>query len=71
MRDVLHEAAAAGGLDEHAASLGGYDPDGYSGSLRVYEREGEPCRSCGTPIERIELSSKKAYYCPVCQREEE
>jgi len=39
--------------------------------LWVYGRAGEPCRRCGTPIERIvqgsELEERVAYLCPSCQ----
>lgn len=33
----------------------------------VYKRQGEPCRRCGTEIERAELSSRKVWWCPECQ----
>jgi endonuclease-8 len=35
--------------------------------FRVYAREGEPCRSCGTRIRRIE-AGRAIFYCPRCQR---
>jgi formamidopyrimidine-DNA glycosylase len=34
----------------------------------VYEREGAPCRRCGTPIRRIVQGQRSTYYCPACQR---
>lgn len=71
MRSVLQEAAASGGLNDNAAALGDYEPGGYNSKLRVYEREGQPCYVCETPIERIEFSSKKAFICPVCQKDEQ
>jgi formamidopyrimidine-DNA glycosylase len=36
-------------------------------SLRVYDREGEPCLRCGTPIERIVQAGRSTYFCPRCQ----
>lgn len=36
-------------------------------SLRVYDREGEPCLRCGTPIERIVQAGRSTCYCPHCQ----
>jgi len=36
--------------------------------LVAYGREGRPCRTCGTPIERLKLSNRSAHYCPTCQR---
>jgi formamidopyrimidine-DNA glycosylase len=36
-------------------------------ALDVYDREGLPCRHCGTPIERIVQSGRSTYFCPTCQ----
>ncbi|MDN4616273.1 DNA-formamidopyrimidine glycosylase family protein [Leifsonia sp. F6_8S_P_1B] len=38
----------------------------------VYGRKGQPCRRCGTPIQRselgrTELEERVTYFCPVCQ----
>jgi formamidopyrimidine-DNA glycosylase len=35
--------------------------------LDVYDREGEPCRRCKAPIERIVQAGRSTYYCPECQ----
>jgi formamidopyrimidine-DNA glycosylase len=35
--------------------------------LAVYDREGERCRRCGTPIRRIRQSGRSTYFCPRCQ----
>jgi len=37
-------------------------------SHRVYDREGEPCRACRTPIKRIRVAGRSTYFCPSCQR---
>jgi formamidopyrimidine-DNA glycosylase len=34
----------------------------------VYNREGEPCPRCGTPIRRIPQAGRSTYYCPKCQK---
>ena len=34
----------------------------------VYEREGQPCRVCGTQIKRIVQGQRATYYCPKCQK---
>lgn len=36
--------------------------------LAVYDREGEPCRRCRRPIERIVQAGRSTYFCPRCQR---
>ncbi len=40
----------------------------YGGVAWVYDREGEPCRLCGTAIRRLKLAGRSAHYCPQCQR---
>lgn len=34
----------------------------------VYEREGEPCKVCATPIKRIVQGQRATYFCPSCQK---
>jgi formamidopyrimidine-DNA glycosylase len=65
---VLRQAITQGGttLNDFA------DGEGNSGyfqvSLSVYDREGEPCRTCGRPVRRIVQSNRSTYFCPQCQR---
>lgn len=39
----------------------------YQDYLKVYQREGEPCRRCRTPIQRARWSNRSTYFCPQCQ----
>lgn len=39
----------------------------YARSLTVYGREGDPCRRCRTPIERIVQQQRATFFCPHCQ----
>ncbi|MBD2460382.1 DNA-formamidopyrimidine glycosylase [Oscillatoria sp. FACHB-1407] len=47
------------------------DVEGINGNYGhvawVYDREGEPCRVCETPILRIKLAGRSAHYCERCQ----
>lgn len=43
---------------------------GEGAPLDVYDREGDPCRRCGSPIQRIVQSGRSTYYCDTCQRED-
>jgi formamidopyrimidine-DNA glycosylase len=43
-------------------------PDFYTEQLRVYDRAGEPCRRCKTPIKRIVQGARSTFYCPYCQK---
>lgn len=68
IREVLSEAIEAGG-----SSLKDYrQADGELGyfqhSFRVYDREGQPCTTCATPIQRIVQSGRSSFFCPNCQR---
>ncbi|MGH2813049.1 MAG: bifunctional DNA-formamidopyrimidine glycosylase/DNA-(apurinic or apyrimidinic site) lyase [Actinomycetota bacterium] len=39
----------------------------YQQFLKVYQREGKPCRRCRTPIQRSRWSNRSTFYCPQCQ----
>jgi formamidopyrimidine-DNA glycosylase len=41
----------------------------YQEAFRVYQRTGEPCPRCGTPIAGIRLAGRATHYCPKCQKE--
>lgn len=66
---VLKSGLRHGGtsLDDLAYLL----PDGRAGDylrrLKVYGREDEPCRRCGTPIRRSVIGQRSSYWCPKCQ----
>jgi formamidopyrimidine-DNA glycosylase len=66
--EVLTEAIAAGG-----SSISDYvDAEGRKGffqlSHRVYQRAGEPCVACGTPIRRVLVAQRSSHFCPKCQK---
>jgi formamidopyrimidine-DNA glycosylase len=41
---------------------------GLESILRVYDREGKPCRRCGELIRRIAQGGRSTYYCRHCQK---
>lgn len=41
---------------------------GFAARLRVYDREGAPCPTCGTPVERIVQGGRSTFFCPACQQ---
>ena len=43
------------------------EPGSNQEYLVAYGREGRPCRTCGTAIERLKLSNRSAHFCPQCQ----
>jgi formamidopyrimidine-DNA glycosylase len=68
LRAVLTEAIAARGTTVSDYRDGTGESGGFGPHLRVYGREGEPCRVCGTPIKRVTIGGRSAFYCPRCQR---
>ena len=39
----------------------------YGDAALVYGRKEQPCRVCGTPIEKIKLAGRSSHFCPNCQ----
>ncbi len=62
----------------HAIQLGGssvsdyVDADGARGFFqlqhKVYQRTGQPCLVCNTPIQKITLAGRSTHFCPRCQK---
>lgn len=44
------------------------EPGYFAQSLRVYDREGQPCRRCDGTVRRIVLGQRSTYFCPKCQK---
>lgn len=42
-------------------------PGNFASRLRVYQRDGEPCRQCKTAIRRIVIAGRSSHFCPRCQ----
>jgi formamidopyrimidine-DNA glycosylase len=40
----------------------------FQNHLRVYDRGGEKCRLCPSPIKRVAIGNRSAFYCPSCQK---
>ena len=68
MHKVLGDAYANGGYMDRPFSPDDTLTGGYDDKCRVYDRGGEPCVRCGAPIEQGELSGRKMFHCPNCQR---
>lgn len=69
VRATLGDALASGGstLRDYVSATG--QPGSYFEiHATVYERDGQPCRICGTPIRRLVQGQRATYYCPSCQR---
>ena len=71
MIQVLEKSIQAGGTTiRNFLNVQGVNGN-YGGTAWVYNRTGEPCRICETPIERLKLAGRSAHFCPQCQGERE
>jgi formamidopyrimidine-DNA glycosylase len=67
IKQVLRRA-----LRHRGSTLRDYrDANGRPGNFqklhRVYDRAGQPCQNCRTPIVRIVLGARSTHFCPKCQ----
>lgn len=69
IREVLRESIAAEGTTISDYVTGRRVPGSFQERLRVYGREGAPCRrrGCRGLIARIVQSNRSTFYCPECQ----
>lgn len=67
---IMKESILAGGSTAKDNKY--IHPDGSSGthqfSFQVYQRDGESCLVCQTPIKRIKLGGRGTFFCPNCQK---
>lgn len=65
--DVLQASIARGGttFSDFLDLLG--VSGNYGDAAWVYGRTAQPCRVCGTPIEKIKLGGRSSHFCPNCQ----
>ncbi len=65
----------AAGIEDGGTTFRDYqNGEGGQGShqehLYIYGRKGEPCRSCGSSVERITVGGRGTHFCPKCQEAE-
>lgn len=69
VRGVMRDALAAGGASTRDGLY--VNTEGESGwfavELAVYQRTGEPCPRCATPVERFANGASGTHWCPHCQ----
>jgi len=68
IKKTLRAAIRAGGstLRDFCNTEGGMGD--FQTRHKVYDRAGEPCAVCGTPIKLIRQGQRSTCYCPKCQR---
>jgi formamidopyrimidine-DNA glycosylase len=68
IKQVLAEAIEAGGSSLRDFKHGNGQLGYFQHTFRVYDRKGEPCPVCGTPIQHATLGQRSTYWCPTCQK---
>lgn len=63
IRAVLSE-----GIRRNGASIDWvYRGGDFQNAFQVYGRGGQPCPTCGRPVERITVGQRGTHFCPYCQ----
>jgi formamidopyrimidine-DNA glycosylase len=63
IRQVLED-----GIRRNGASIDWvYRGGDFQNYFRAYQRTGQPCLECGTPIVRILVGQRGTHFCPTCQ----
>ena len=68
IREVLSASIEEGGTTLRDFLNSDGQPGYFKQRLFVYDRKGEPCRVCGTPIRHKVIGQRSTYWCPVCQK---
>lgn len=71
--ETLHQAIRSvlkKGIRRNGASIDWvYRGGEFQNHFRVYDRQGQPCPVCGTPIRKLVVGQRGTHICPHCQRE--
>jgi formamidopyrimidine-DNA glycosylase len=68
VRTVLTDSIAAGGTTLRDFVNGEGKPGYFRQHLNVYDRTGQTCMCCGTPIRAIRQGQRSTFFCPACQK---
>jgi formamidopyrimidine-DNA glycosylase len=66
--DVLREAIGSRGTTFRSYRDSRGQPGRFASKLRVYDREGQPCVECATPIRAAVIGQRSSFFCPHCQK---
>lgn len=70
MHSVLKEAISNGGAGEQPFAEEDKITGGHIEHFQVYDRDGQICQRCGSIIEKIDISGRKAFVCSGCQKDQ-
>jgi formamidopyrimidine-DNA glycosylase len=67
VRETLAASIAAGGTTFRDFRSADGSPGYYAVLLNVYDRGGEPCKTCGQKIRQLRQGGRSTFYCAFCQ----
>jgi formamidopyrimidine-DNA glycosylase len=67
IRPTLQRGMELGGSSAEAFLHLDGTPGHFHEQAYVFRREGQPCRVCGTTIQRTEVGGRSSFFCPHCQ----
>lgn len=68
VREVLARAVAQGGSTLRDFSNARGEAGYFQLEAMVYDRAGQACRVCASPVKTIRQGQRATYYCPTCQK---
>lgn len=68
IQDVLRRSIEQGGTTLRDFLRENGEPGYFRQELFVYERAGQPCRVCASPIQKIIQGQRSTYFCTKCQK---
>ena len=68
VREVLGRAVLQGGSTLRDFSNARGEAGHFQLEAMVYDRAGEACRVCASPVKSIRQGQRSTYYCPRCQK---
>lgn len=68
IQQVLRESLAQQGTSANDYLDTNGERGGFLELLRVYGREGQPCKNCQAPVKKIVLAQRGTHYCANCQK---
>lgn len=67
VQSVLKDAIKSGGSTLRDYVHGGGEMGYFQHAFDVYDRAGEPCKTCGSEIKHLVQAQRATYFCAVCQ----
>lgn len=68
IQQTLGRAIELGGAEERPLFAGDAVTGHFSGEYMVYDREGQPCHTCGQPIGEARVGGRRSFFCSRCQK---